>query len=200
MLGFCPLAARPLAAAIEPAVMGLLGDTGAFVLTGQDVRLAFDRKLAADAGAFVLSGQDIDIILSLSPVALSRVFLTGTTATRIFGVKMIQNFTMTAGDTKTLVVSVTDAEGSAVNITGATIRWVCKRSLGKAASISKTTVLGISLTDAVNGQFTVTLNPSDTDDLAGIFQHEVELTASDGTISTILSGTMKVNKALIEAT
>lgn len=113
---------------------------------------------------------------------------------------MATNFAMFAGDDKTISVTVTDPNGDPVNLTSATIKWQAARSLGKASVISKTTSSGITITDAANGEFEVTLSDTDTDDLSGTYQHEAEVTFADGTKSTVLSGTMKVIPVVIEAT
>lgn len=113
---------------------------------------------------------------------------------------MTTNFSMTAGDHKTLIVDVVDQSGAAVVITGATIAWRAARSLGKSAVISKTTSSGITITDGPGGEFSVTLSPSDTNSLVGNYYHEAQVTLSAGTILTVLTGTMKINKALIVAT
>src|SRR3990167_4295716 len=156
---------------------GIEVDAGAYVLTGQDVALRFDRKILLDAGSYVITGIDVEIIISLSPAGYGRFALVGSTAMQTFGFKMIQNFIMVAGDTKTLVVTVEDAEGTAVSITGATIKWRCARSYGKTASITKATGgSGIAITDGAGGEFTVTLNASDTVSLVGNFYHEAEIT------------------------
>lgn len=112
------------------------------------------------------------------------------------------NFSMFAGDDKTLQVTVTDEDGDPVNLTAASIKWQCARSLGKASAISKTATSGggITITGAATGDFEVTLDDTDTEDLAGTYQHEAEVTFSDGTISTVLSGTMKVIPVVIQAT
>ena len=112
---------------------------------------------------------------------------------------MATDFTMFAGDDKTLTVTVLDPDGDAVNITAATIKWQCARSLGKASAISKTTSSGITITSASGGIFTVALEDTDTEDLSANYQHEAEVTFADGTISTVLSGTMKIIPVLIEA-
>ena len=114
---------------------------------------------------------------------------------------IIQNFTLTAGDTKSLVITVKDNEGVAVDITGASVKWQAARSFGKASAISKATGgSGIVLTNPSTGVFTVTLDADDTEDLKGQFYHEAQVTLADGTIATVLFGTMKINPALIEST
>lgn len=197
MLGFDPLAGKPLAAISATLPSGIVPERGLFVLTGNAVDLYRNRTVVADVGGFTLSGQSVGFILSISQASFYRTLLVGSTAARTTGFKMITNFMMVAGDSKTLVISVKDAEGVAVNITDATVKWRAARSFGKTAVISKLTDSGIQITDGPNGQFTVTLDPTDTDELKGTYYHEAEVTFSDGTISTVLSGTMKINPALI---
>lgn len=195
MLGLTPLAARPLAAALEDRF------TGSYLLAGRAVTLRVGRKLIAGVGSYAFTGNDVNFPLSSSPTALSNIPLTASSASPIFGFKMSQNFQMTAGDNKVLVVTVKDANGTRVNITGTSIKWQAARSFGKASVISKATGgNGVNITNGPNGVFTVTLLAADTESLAGIYHHEAQITALDGLISTVLFGTMKINKALIEAT
>lgn len=114
---------------------------------------------------------------------------------------MATSFKTFAGDTKVVQITVLDADGDPVDITSATIKWQAARSLGKSPVITKATGgSGVSITDAANGVFEVTLSGSDTEDLKGDYYFEAEVTASDGTISTVIAGTMKVTPVLIAAT
>ena len=190
MLGLSPVAALPLASALNETPNVLLASMGPYVLTGNAVTLYATRKIVPATGSYTLTGQTVNFWRSLSPAALGKLFLTGTNNNRRFGPAMIQNFEMTAGDTKTLVVTVKDSNDDAVAITGAAIKWQCARSFGKASSISKATGgSGIVITDGPNGQFTVTLDADDTEDLVGNFYHEAQVTATDDTVSTVLFGT-----------
>ena len=200
MLGNHAIAGSPVAAIYTKLPGAVLAEKGIYTLTGKDVTLSFVRKVTAAVGTYTLTGKNVSFILSISQAALHQFLMTGTTSNLTNGFQMITNFTMTAGDTKQLVVTVKDADGDAVSITGSTIKWQCARSYGKASSISKTTTSGIQITDGANGVFTVTINPSDTNSLVGNFSHEAEITFSDGTISTVLFGTMKIFPAIIEAT
>jgi len=201
MPAFQPVSGAPVA---DPNlyVRGLLAiETGFFNLNGQAVTLRKGSKVQAGAGSYALTGNEIAFTISTSQAGINQVLLTGSTSNRVYGFTMTTNFVMTAGDTKTLVISVKDASGNPVNITDASIKWQAGRSFGKASSISKATGgSGISITDAANGVFTVTLNPSDTESLKGTFYHEAQVTGSDSAISTVISGTMKINPALIEST
>lgn len=113
---------------------------------------------------------------------------------------MATDFAISAGDDKTLTITVLDENESAVAITGATIAWRASRSHNKTADITKTTSSGITITDGPNGVFEVDLDADDTEDLKGIFYHEAQVTFVDGSISTVLKGRMKINPVLIRAT
>lgn len=110
------------------------------------------------------------------------------------------DFTMYAGDTKVLSVTVLDEAGAAVNITGTTIRWWLAKNAKKTGLdvlIKKDTVDGITITDGPAGKFEVTLASSDTEGLKGSYYHEAEVDDS-GTISTVLTGKATINIALIK--
>ena len=103
------------------------------------------------------------------------------------------NFSMFAGDTKVLVVSVVDVTGQPVDITGTLIRWQLAKSVRDAAAlIEKSVDDGIEITDLPGGLFTVTLNPADTLQLTGTYYYEGEID-DGGVISTVVSGYMQID-------
>lgn len=105
-----------------------------------------------------------------------------------------QDFTMWSGDSKVLEVAVTDVDDEAVVLTGATINYVLqKSSRGGQAIISKSTTDGISITNALAGKFEITIDASDTADLAGDYYHECQVTDSSSNVSTIFVGTVTIN-------
>ena len=109
-----------------------------------------------------------------------------------------QNFEMFQGDSKDLVVTVSDAAGQPVDLTGASIKWRAAPAVDSAvATISKATGSGIVITDAVAGEFTVSLVPADTQTLDGEFYHEAQVTDAAGAVSTVLSGHLTILPALI---
>lgn len=112
----------------------------------------------------------------------------------------MSDFTMTAGDSKVLEVTVTDAAGAAVDLTGVQgIRWHMARSVNdRPATVEKSLGSGIAVTDAVNGVFTVTLDSADTEDERGDFYHEAEVIDENGNVSTVLTGAVTINPALIK--
>jgi hypothetical protein len=109
-----------------------------------------------------------------------------------------RDFSMFAGDSKTLSVSVTEqADGAPTNITGATISWQAVRSLRKTVVITKSTSDGITISSGSGGTFDITLDPSDTASLRGDYYHEAQITFTTGEVSTVLRGVMTVEPALI---
>ena len=112
----------------------------------------------------------------------------------------MSDFSMTAGDSKVLEVTVTDADGAAVDLSGAqTIRWHMSRSVNsRPATVEKALGAGITVTNGPGGIFSVTLDSADTEDLRGDFVHEAEVIDEDGNVSTVLSGAVTISAALIK--
>lgn len=102
-----------------------------------------------------------------------------------------QSFNMYAGDSKEIIISVTDETGSTLSLLGATVKWLLKNN---SMSISKDTTNGIT----INGSdININLEPSDTISLSGMYEHEVELTDSLGNVSTVTKGTVNIIKGII---
>lgn len=59
-------------------------------------------------------------------------------------------------------------------------------------TITKTVGDGITVTDAVVGEFEIVLAPSDTSTLSRLCSHSIEITDSNGDVSTVLDGTVYV--------
>jgi hypothetical protein len=107
------------------------------------------------------------------------------------------NFTMFAGDTKVLVVSVADEKGAAVDITGTVIRWQLAKSVTSTALILKSVGAGVTIIDGPSGRFDVSLDAGDTLPLHGSYYYEGEID-DGGIISTVLTGIVQINLALID--
>lgn len=104
-----------------------------------------------------------------------------------------QNFTMYAGNSETLEITATDRNTKlAIPLSGATIKWVMKKGLNGDLVIEKTTDSGVTITDANNGIFTVSLNPLDTDGKPGGYYHEAQVTDSQGNVSTVSVGSANI--------
>lgn len=114
---------------------------------------------------------------------------------------MKQNFEITAGDTVPVIITIADDSGAAVNLTGASARWAAApgtpRRFSPTPVIAKETGAGIEITNAALGELRIDLDPADTQDLAGDFYHELQVTDSSGGVTTPLSGLMTITRQLV---
>lgn len=102
------------------------------------------------------------------------------------------------GDTRVLRITIKDDDDVAVDIAGADIKLWIAESVQGPALIEKSNGSGITITDATSGQFEVTLESADTENLEGKYYFECEITDALGNISTPIKGTMKIVRALIK--
>jgi hypothetical protein len=103
---------------------------------------------------------------------------------------MNQNFEMYAGDTKYLDYSII-MDGV---LAGSTIEWVLFDGAG-VLKVTKATSSGITITG--DRTFRVTLSPSDTTSLLGVYSHETEVTDASTNVSTVSAGTVLIRKSNI---
>lgn len=114
-----------------------------------------------------------------------------------------QDFEMYAGESKVITITVNDAAGDPVDLSGATIKWAVKVNPDDAeATITKNSGEdgGIEILDqeTKKGQLTITLAPADTEEKGGVsYCHEAEVTDSEENVSTATRGMMRVKKALV---
>lgn len=96
---------------------------------------------------------------------------------------------LTAGDTIEITIPVVDSTNAPENLNAATIRWGLAPWSGATPLIIKSTADGgISIPDATNGIFRVHLAPEETEDFAGTYYHEAEVTDSEGRVATTTKG------------
>lgn len=107
------------------------------------------------------------------------------------------NLTMFAGETRTLVVTVTDQDGAAVDLTDADITYV----LDLATPITKTVGSGITITGALAGEFEIALAQADTVaiDTDRSIKHECKALLQSGEVLTVFYGTVVVKDSQIGA-
>jgi len=108
------------------------------------------------------------------------------------------DFSMHSGDDLTLAITLKDAAGATVDVTGATGVFAIGKqdSTGnpKGSPLSEPTV---AVQDGPNGLLAVTIVPANTASLAGDYWYELQLTGADTKISTVLYGTLTVQKDLV---
>jgi hypothetical protein len=109
---------------------------------------------------------------------------------------------VTRGDRQTFAISITDADGVAVDLTGITITFTAKRrptDTDAQAVISLSTAAGIVTDyDPTLGTATITLDPEDTEDLsdhviARSLYWDVQIDDMAGDVRTPLSGRLAIS-------
>src|SRR5215203_5565647 len=114
-----------------------------------------------------------------------------------------QTVRMWCGDSQALTITVRDADGGNVDLSGATARWW----MGKSATATGTGIYlqkatggsGITITSNA-GLYTlnITIAPADTEDLKpGDWYHEAEVIDSGGNVSTVTVGTFTLERDLV---
>lgn len=102
-----------------------------------------------------------------------------------------QDFTLNVGDDQSLSFAAKQSDGTtALDLTGATVKWKLSRTPQTAALVTKQTGgSGITVDSAASGTFTVTLESADTATLArGRYYHETQVIDASGNESTISMG------------
>ena len=116
-------------------------------------------------------------------------------------VKLVpQDFEVVSGNDKDLNFSTLDQNDVAVDLTGAIIIWALSRAASnKSRLITYTSPVQVTITDAANGKFTVSILDTDTETLkAGDYYHEVRVQSSGGLKTTVAIGTVKILDNIID--
>lgn len=99
---------------------------------------------------------------------------------------MAVDFEMYSGDSKTISIPIVDEDGAALDVsTAAAIAFTIVHYYTYAVKCAKSLGDGITVDGAT---VTVTLDPEDTDDLAGRYRHELQVTDIDNNVFTALQG------------
>lgn len=102
-------------------------------------------------------------------------------------------FSMYAGDTKNLEITVKDEDGVVVDITGATFHWALALLIGVAPPVlTKTNGSGVTIVNAAAGRVDVKLESVDTESLSGKYAQELRLVDVDDNVATILQGVITI--------
>ena len=114
---------------------------------------------------------------------------------------MTPDFSMFAGDSKAITVTVKDSLGAIVDLTGASITWEMSQyaqgTFSRTALLTKTLAGGgITCPAPTTGVFNVILDAVDTASLVGYFYQEAEVTVS-GDKYTVLAGHISIQPTLI---
>ena len=105
----------------------------------------------------------------------------------------ISNIFIDQGATFTTTVTVTDANGDAVNLSGYSVA----AQIRKTFLSSTATAFTATISNASSGEITISLSPTQTTTLeAGRFVYDVLITASGGTKTRVVEGQVTVNPSV----
>lgn len=107
----------------------------------------------------------------------------------------VEQMNVYRGDDKVFDINVTDSEGEIVDITGYTVKFTVRAEANDDTYlIHKTTPSGsgISLIDPTNGVARLSLSSTDTDLTPGKYVYDVEVTDTNGRVSTVVVDTFKI--------
>lgn len=110
-----------------------------------------------------------------------------------------QNFNMYAGESKTIPVTATNTEdGTPIALDGvSSIKWGMRKIHGASNDVDKDSASGITVTDAINGKFTINLDANDTRTLSGDFIHEARVVDSLGKESLVMKGIINIEGTIV---
>jgi hypothetical protein len=109
---------------------------------------------------------------------------------------MTTSYDMFSGDSVILSVAITDGNGNAVALAGATCAYTVRESItASSALITKATGSGITVSGST---VTITLSPADTAALAGVYHHELQITDSGGHVSTAFQDVIHIKRDMIQ--
>ena len=105
----------------------------------------------------------------------------------------ISNIFIDQGATFTTTVTVTDANGDAVSLSGYSVA----AQIRKTFLSSTATAFTATISNASSGEITISLSPTQTAALeAGRFVYDVVITASGGTKTRVVEGQVTVNPSV----
>ena len=104
----------------------------------------------------------------------------------------LYNLSKIAGDSESIVVTVVDETGAAVDLTGSTIEYAIKTDVRALANLLLLTSATTAIT-ILSNTFTITMTPSNTVSLAGEYYHEAEITTADARVFTPFIGKIVIH-------
>lgn len=110
-----------------------------------------------------------------------------------------QDISTTGGDSELPTFTVTDQTGAAIDIsTVSEIVFTVQETIEATPVITKSKTGGkIALVSGgTTGKFSVTLDPADTQNLAGYFIYQAKITDSLGNVTTVSSGSLRIIRSV----
>jgi len=99
------------------------------------------------------------------------------------------NYEKKRGDTVTLQLTFTDANGDAIDITNYTVFFTLKNNRSDEDADAVITKDITNHSDPTNGITTITLSAAETADLLGCYWYDIQYKTGAGVIKTVVIGT-----------
>lgn len=104
-----------------------------------------------------------------------------------------QNFELHAGESKEVIISVYDDNGSPVDLSDYTVIWKVFKQTTKEVVLSKSLSSGITISGAYLNDIVIQLLPADTVNLTpAVYNHEGEIDSGPSNHATVAVGTVRV--------
>lgn len=106
-----------------------------------------------------------------------------------------QDFSIREGEDAVVAITITDENGTPIDLTNYTLKWQAARSRKQVTPlIEKTddTGGGLVVTDALNGELDLVLDSIDTEGIVGSLYHEMAILDVDDKLKVVLTGIMTV--------
>ena len=104
----------------------------------------------------------------------------------------LYDFVKIAGDSEIIEVTVVDETGAAVDLTGASGKYVIKTDVRAASNVLLLTSTGGAIS-ILSNTFTITIAPANTVGLAGEYYHEAEITTADARVFNAFTGKIVIH-------
>ena len=112
-----------------------------------------------------------------------------------------QSFAVLSGTQQQLEFTVTDNDGTAVDLTGGSARFVMARSQHSSTlaidSDASPATATVTITDAANGLANAVITDENMDGLDGDYYWELQFTDSSGRAATVARGWMSIEANLV---
>lgn len=96
------------------------------------------------------------------------------------------------GDTLEIIVDVTE-DGSAKDLTNSSASWEVSKGPDRRTELSGSdSGVDVSITDAANGEVTITVDEGATDGMVGAYHHQLRVTDSVGDKAVVTTGRLEI--------
>lgn len=111
-----------------------------------------------------------------------------------------QKFEVFSGNDVTLEVALTDeqTESPLVLIGTQELEWAVSRRGSSAILLQKSLDDGITIVDSINGQISIAMSAADTEDLQGVYYHELRIVNEASKRITLMYGPCEFKANLIQ--